>query len=158
MELRVLTNSQLSHQMVMTMTCTTHSSYRALNPSWPGWCIRGQAQIGPTTLSNPPYDHWLKAAMTDARQCVCLCVCVPFPLSLKLRKISSVTTIYKAVWSYSTQLPPLQRERACQNSTWLCPAKVTPASGALSRVIWSDRNGPDPSHTSAPEETGRTIL
>jgi len=49
-----------------------------LNPRWPGWYIRGQAEIGPTTLSPPPPSHsiWPPPWQTPDSLCV---LDVPFP-------------------------------------------------------------------------------
>lgn len=135
----------------MTTTCTTHSSSRALNPCWPGWHFRGQAEIGPTTLADPPtYDHWLKAAMTDNRQTarypksVCLCVCV------SLFKVKKHQQCYHHLQSSVKLQPPAastsEGEGMSKQRRALCSAKVTPASGALSQVNGCGR---DPSRTSA---------
>lgn len=120
--------------MVVILTCTTHKPCSALNPPWPGGHIKSQADIRPTTLSNPtglpPWQTPDRPIRYPRSVCACACVCVCISF-INHRKISSVSSNYKAAWRYSRQLPPLWKERACQNSTWLCPA--------LSRVISSDR-------------------
>lgn len=119
-EAKIESEQELSHVLLMSLT---RGSHRAVNPRWPN---RGQIVRGPTTLSkphphtplttSPSHKHRLKEAMTDNRQTGLWGECVWF------RRV--VTSIYKLVWGYSPQLPPLQRKRACQNS-------MEPESSAL---------------------------